>query len=174
MSKPPSRRDRTPASDQPDVALPPEVIEAAEGMVASLKSLSSNTHIETVVIPRLYPPTVYESLTAAGHVGGGLVMVPGGVSWRGETEDLSGKAWAVLDGFVRSRTRRLSSRYLIATLWGDRPDATDQNVKDVIQEARTALRRLFQKAKASDPPKDPLRCVDHGDNLAWELTCPTT
>jgi hypothetical protein len=100
---------------------------------------------------------------------GEIELIPGGFIYRGVQMDLSGKPWEVLKALVESRLKRLSSQQLLKTIWWeDSMNASDQNVKDAVSEARTVLQAAMRKAGVRKP-KDPLRCVDKGSNLAWAL-----
>jgi hypothetical protein len=98
-----------------------------------------------------------------------LKLIPGGFVYRErQTEDLSGKPWQVLRKILQSRIGRITSRGLLATVWKDKPDTTDQNVKDAISTVRQALRRAMKRAGVKRP-SDPLPAVDQGCNLSWKL-----
>src|SRR5262249_28131129 len=102
-------------------------------------------------------------------------MIPGGSVDRNRQVNLSGKPRGILSAFVNSRTKRMTAADLLKAqtgIWPVGSVATAENIKDAIQEARSALRKALEAANVENAPRDPLSCVDRGADLAWELKMP--
>lgn len=93
-----------------------------------------------------------------------LVVVAGGFEFDGVRHDLRGKPLQVLATFAESDSGRLTADEINAAVWGDEDWAQHATVRRQVSAARKAL-----QLATNDYAHDPLRCVDDGDSLAWQL-----
>ncbi|HUT91327.1 MAG TPA: winged helix-turn-helix domain-containing protein [Thermoguttaceae bacterium] len=99
-----------------------------------------------------------------------LVIEPGGFRLYGVKVPLSGKPLQVLERFVESRDRLVTCKQLHESVWKG-VVVTDDTVRAAVKDLRRGLRGAMRKARIEkrSRPEDPVRCVDRGRNLAWQL-----
>jgi hypothetical protein len=103
--------------------------------------------------------------------GAKLTFYPGGFSYRGVRQRLSGKPLQILEALNAARDKTLPLRALQERIWDDR-EAGQETIRSAVATARKVLRAAIKQA-GGDDRIDPLPVVDRGsDRTAWHLSLP--